>query len=92
MLILHVIHRVRIPKFDDEDNEDDDEHERVRIKNRRAVYKAVLKEPNGKLSVSHISLEPRAQASIPLPVKKGEVLGFCWKEVMNVSLISISQK
>lgn len=61
------------------------------IRNRKAVYRAVIKEPNGKLSMSHISLEPRAQASIPLPVKKDEVIGFCWKEDMNVRAARASE-
>ena len=72
-----------MPKFDDEDEYDDDST-RVKHRNRKAVYKAIIKEQNGKLSMSHITLEPRAQAGIPLPVKKDEVIGFGWKEESNV--------
>ena len=72
-----------MPKFDD-DSDDDSEKQRVRIRNRKAVYKAVIKEANGKLSMSHITLEPRAQAGIPLSVKKDDVIGFCWKEETGV--------
>ena len=74
-----------MPKFDDED-EFDSESDKVRFRNRKAVYKAIIKEPNGKLSMSHITLEPRAQAGIPLPVTKGEVIGFGWKEETGVGL------
>ena len=48
------------------------------------MYKAIIKEPNGKLSISHITLDPRAQAGIPLPVRKDEVIGFGWKEETGV--------
>ena len=78
-----MIDRIHIPKFDD-DSDDDSEKQRVRIRNRKAVYKTVIKEANGKLSMSHITLEPRAQAGIPLSVKKDEVVGFCWKEETGV--------
>ena len=71
--------RVRMPKFDDED-EDDSPQQKVFLRNRKAVYK----EANGKLSMSHITLEPRAQAGVPLSVKKDDVVGFCWKEEMGV--------
>lgn len=74
-----------MPKFDDDDEYDDDST-RVKHRNRKAVYKAIIKEQNGKLSMSHITLEPRAQAGIPLPVKKDEVIGFGWKEESNVAL------
>lgn len=40
-----------MPKFDD-DSDDDSEKQRVRIRNRKAVYKTVIKEANGKLSMS----------------------------------------
>lgn len=72
-----------MPKFDDDD-EFESESVRLKNRNRKAVYKAIIKEPNGKLSMSHITLEPRAQAGIPLPVKKGDVIGFGWKEETNV--------
>ena len=78
--------KIRIPKFDDEDD-DDTERKRLLIKNRKAVYKAVIKEPNGKLSVSHITLAPRAQAGVPITVKKNEVIGFCWKEIYNSRML-----
>ena len=39
-----------MPKFDDEDD-DDSERKKLQIKIRKAVYKEVIKEPNGKLSV-----------------------------------------
>lgn len=77
------MNRVRLPKFDDDDD-DDSESARLRIKQRKAVYKAIIKEPNGKLSISHITLDPRAQAGIPLPVRKDEVIGFGWKEETGV--------
>lgn len=48
------------------------------------MYKEVIKEPNGKLSVTHLFLEPRGQAGLPIPVKKDDVIGFCWKELYNV--------
>lgn len=76
--------RIRIPKFDDEDEDDDSERKKLQIKIRKAVYKEVIKEPNGKLSVSHLILEPRGQAGLPIQVKKDEVIGFCWKELYNV--------
>ena len=72
-----------MPKFDDEDD-DDSERKKLQIKIRKAVYKEVIKEPNGKLSVSHLVLEPRGQAGLPIQVKKDEVIGFCWKELYNV--------
>ena len=75
--------RVHMPKFDDDD-EDDTPQQKVFLRNRKAVYKAVIKGPNGKLSMSHITLEPRAQAGVPLTVKKDDVIGFCWKEEMGV--------
>ena len=62
--------RIRIPKFDDEDEDDDSERKKLQIKIRKAVYKEVIKEPNGKLSVSHLILEPRGQAGLPIQVKK----------------------
>ena len=75
--------RVHMPKFDDDD-EDDTPQQKVFLRNRKAVYRAVIKEPNGKLSMSHITLEPRAQAGVPLTVKKDDVIGFCWKDEMGV--------
>lgn len=78
-----------MPKFDDDDDDFNTESDKVRIRNRKAVYKAIVKEPNGKLSMSHITLDPRAQAGIPLPVKKGEVLGFGWKEETGVRMLFI---
>ena len=81
-----LIIRVHIPKFDD-DSDDDSEQQRLRIKNRKAVYKTVIKEANGKLSMSHITLEPRAQAGIPLSVVKDDVIGFCWKEETGVRIM-----
>ena len=48
-----------MPKFEDEDD-DDSEKQKIRIRNRKAVYKAVIKEDNGKLSMTHLTLEPRA--------------------------------
>ena len=78
-----LIPRIRIPKFDDDDD-DFSEKDRIRIRNRKAVYKAVIKEENGKLSMSHVSLEPRGRTGVSLPVAKDDVIGFCWKEEMGV--------
>lgn len=75
-----------MPKFDDDSDEDQSEKQRVRIRQRRAVYSEVLKAPNGKLSMTHITLEPRGQAGVPLPVQANEVIGFCWKEETGVGV------
>ena len=75
--------RIHMPKFEDEDD-DDSEKQKIRIRNRKAVYKAVIKEDNGKLSMTHLTLEPRAQAGVSSDVQKNDVVGFCWKEEMGV--------
>ena len=44
----------------------------------------MIKEDNGKLSMTHLTLEPRAQAGVSIDVQKNDVVGFCWKEEMGV--------
>lgn len=48
---------MHMPKFDDED-EDDTPQQKVFLRNRKAVYKAVIKEPNGQ--AQHVAHHARA--------------------------------